>query len=189
MRACVKCLQVMLCGAIISASSLSCDCCLYLCVPWQENDLKGLIACCKRLGDPLRGGDPSLWADVLVFLGAHEGACEEEVREVLGVVEREALLPPLIVLQALSQNKGITVGVVKDYVARQLAKDTAAIEEDRKAVQRYQVRHWAVQYCRFTALVSCLFAMLRPCSTWHGERALSLNRPDAVSQFHTVRKS
>jgi len=36
-----------------------------------------------------------------------------------------------------AQNRGMTVGVVKEM--RPAVKDTAAIEEDRKAIQRYQV--------------------------------------------------
>jgi hypothetical protein len=45
----------------------------------------------------------------------------------------------LIVLQKLSKNPKLTLAVVKEYVARQLQQETRLIEEDRKAIEKYQV--------------------------------------------------
>ncbi|CAI5507180.1 unnamed protein product [Closterium sp. Naga37s-1] len=104
----------------------------------REGDSKGLIAACKRLGDAGRGGDPSVWADVVRYLGERGEACGEEVAEVLSSVERGNLLPPLLVLQTLSRNPHITVGEIRDYVSRHLQQETATIEEDRRAIEKYQ---------------------------------------------------
>ncbi|CAI7755503.1 unnamed protein product [Closterium sp. NIES-53] len=104
----------------------------------REGDSKGLIAACKRLGDAGRGGDPSVWADVVRYLGERGEACGEEVAEVLSAVERGNLLPPLLVLQTLSRNPHITVGEIRDYVSRHLQQEAAIIEEDRRAIEKYQ---------------------------------------------------
>ena len=61
------------------------------------------------------------------------------MREVLEVVERDRLLPPLIVLQKLALNPHLQLATVRDYVARQIAQDTRAIEEDRRAIEKYKV--------------------------------------------------
>ncbi|KAL0445249.1 UNVERIFIED_CONTAM: Vacuolar protein-sorting-associated protein 11 [Sesamum latifolium] len=47
----------------------------------QAHDHEGLIACCKRLGDSGKGGDPSLWADVLKYFGELGEDCSKEKLE------------------------------------------------------------------------------------------------------------
>lgn len=111
-----------------------------LAVYMKDHDYQGLISTCKRLGESARGGDPSLWNDVLSYFGEHGKNCSDEVREVLVHIERDELLPPLIVLQKLSKNPNLTLAVVKEYVARQLQQETRLIDEDRKAIEKYQVR-------------------------------------------------
>ncbi len=49
-----------------------------------------------------------------------------QVREVLAHIEAGNLLPPLVVLQALSQNSQLKLSVVKSYVARTLASEGAS---------------------------------------------------------------
>jgi tetratricopeptide (TPR) repeat protein len=109
-----------------------------LAVYMKDHDYQGLISTCKRLGESARGGDPSLWNDVLSYFGEHGENCSDEVREVLVHIERDELLPPLIVLQKLSKNPNLTLAVVKEYVARQLQQETRLIEEDRKSIEKYQ---------------------------------------------------
>ncbi|CAK9133372.1 unnamed protein product [Ilex paraguariensis] len=104
----------------------------------QAHDHEGLIACCKRLGDSGKGGDPSLWADLLKYFGELGEDCSKEVKEVLTYIERDDILPPIIVLQALSRNPCLTLSVIKDYVARKLEQESKLIEEDRLAIEKYQ---------------------------------------------------
>uniref|UniRef100_A0A2P2J857 Vacuolar protein sorting-associated protein 11 homolog n=1 Tax=Rhizophora mucronata TaxID=61149 RepID=A0A2P2J857_RHIMU len=104
----------------------------------QAHDHEGLIACCKRLGDSGTGGDPSLWADVLKYFGELGEDCSKEVKEVLTYVERDDILPPIIVLQTLSRNPCLTLSVVKDYISRKLEQESKLIEEDRRAIEKYQ---------------------------------------------------
>ncbi|PSS16093.1 Vacuolar protein-sorting-associated protein [Actinidia chinensis var. chinensis] len=104
----------------------------------QAHDHEGLIACCKRLGDSGKGGDQSLWADVLKYFGELGEDCSKEVKEVLTYIERDDILPPIIVLQTLSRNPCLTLSVIKDYIARKLEQESKLIEEDRRAIDKYQ---------------------------------------------------
>ncbi|KAL6554481.1 Vacuolar protein sorting-associated protein 11 [Orobanche minor] len=104
----------------------------------QAHDHEGLIACCKRLGDSGKGGDPSLWADVLKYFGELGEDCSKEVKEVLTYIEKDDLLPPIIVIQTLSRNPCLTLSVIKDYIARKLEQESKRIEEDRVAIEKYQ---------------------------------------------------
>ena len=105
----------------------------------QAHDHDGLIACCKKLGDSGKGGDPSLWADLLKYFGELGEDCSKEVKEVLTYIERDDILPPIIVLQALSRNPCLTLSVIKDYIARKLEQESKLIEEDRRSIEKYQV--------------------------------------------------
>ncbi|KAL5540227.1 hypothetical protein UlMin_044467 [Ulmus minor] len=104
----------------------------------QAHDHEGLISCCKRLGDSGKGGDPSLWADLLRYFGELGDDCSKEVKEVLTYIERDDILPPIIVLQTLSRNPCLTISVIKDYIARKLEQESKLIEEDRRAIDKYQ---------------------------------------------------
>jgi len=105
----------------------------------KDGDYAGLISTCKRLGDAGPGSDLSLWNDVLVYFGERGENCANEVKEVLVHIERDNLLPPLIVLQKLAKNPALTLSVVKEYIARQLQLETRLLDEDRKAIEKYQV--------------------------------------------------
>ncbi|KAM1010377.1 hypothetical protein FF1_045722 [Malus domestica] len=104
----------------------------------QAHDHEGLIDCCKRLGDSGKGGDPTLWADLLKYFGELGEDCSKEVKEVLTYIERDDILPPIIVLQTLSRNPCLTLSVIKDYIARKLEQESKLIEEDRRAIEKYQ---------------------------------------------------
>ncbi|OVA10630.1 Clathrin [Macleaya cordata] len=104
----------------------------------QAHDHEGLIACCKKLGDSSKGGDPSLWGDLLKYFGELGEDCSKEVKEVLTYIERDDILPPIIVLQTLAKNPCLTLSVVKDYIARKLEKESKLIEEDHRSVEKYQ---------------------------------------------------
>ncbi|PIA61540.1 hypothetical protein AQUCO_00300813v1 [Aquilegia coerulea] len=104
----------------------------------QAHDHEGLIACCKRLGDSTKGGDPSLWGDLLKYFGELGEDCSTEVKEVLTYIEKDDILPPVIVIQTLSKNPCLTLSVVKDYIARKLDQESKLIEEDRQSIDKYQ---------------------------------------------------
>lgn len=104
----------------------------------QAHDHEGLIACCKKLGDSTQGGDPHLFYDLLKYFGELGEDCSKEVKEVLTYIERDDVLPPIVVLQTLSKNPCLTLSVVKDYIARKLDQESKLIEEDRRTIEKYQ---------------------------------------------------
>lgn len=129
----------------------------------QTHDHEGLIACCKRLGDSGKGGDPSLWANLLKYFGELGEDCSKEVKEVLTYVERDDILPPIFVLQTLSRNPCLTLSVIKDYIARKLEQESKMIEEDRAAIEKYQVD---LCFCRINQSSSeSTWLAMRNCST------------------------
>ncbi|XP_020589182.1 vacuolar protein-sorting-associated protein 11 homolog [Phalaenopsis equestris] len=104
----------------------------------QAHDHEGLIACCKKLGDSTQDGDPTLWGDLLKYFGELGEDCSKEVKEVLAHIEKDDVLPPIVVLQSLSKNPCLTISVVKDYIARKLEQESKLIEDDRKSIEKYQ---------------------------------------------------
>ena len=96
--------------------------------------------------------------------GEHGENCADKVREALAYIERDNLLPPHIVLPKLSKNSNLTLAAVKENIARQLEQDTRLIEEDRKAIEKYQV-HFLL------CMIVCtgIFAPLEPGQFGGGE--------------------
>ena len=53
----------------------------------------------------------------------HPCCLPPQVSALLGAIEAGGLLPPLAVLGPLSHNSALTLGLVRDYVARALQAD------------------------------------------------------------------
>ena len=71
------------------------------------------------------------------------------MKEVLTYIEKEDVLPPIVVLQTLSKNPCLTLSVVKDYIARKLEQESKLIEDDRKSMNKYQVSNSIVTSAAF----------------------------------------
>lgn len=93
-----------------------------------------VIETCKRHGDQ----DPGLWVQALSYFANKEEACDEEIIDVLNHIETRNLLPPLRVVQILSQNPHKPLSVVKDYIIRVLENEKAVIQADQREIRRYQ---------------------------------------------------
>jgi hypothetical protein len=68
----------------------------------------------------------------------------------LTYIEKEDVLPPIVVLQTLSKNPCLTLSVVKDYIARKLEQESKLIEDDRKSMNKYQVSNSIVTSAAFS---------------------------------------
>ena len=101
-------------------------------------DYRGLVRAAIEDLDAATGVDVSIWAEVLEYLGAQEDDCRAEINLVLEHIESHHLMPPALLLKMLFRSTGLTLEAVKDFVAGVLRKESAAIEEDRRAFQQCQ---------------------------------------------------
>eukprot|EP01133_Synstelium_polycarpum_P001183 gene1183-1361_t len=99
----------------------------------ENNDYEGLIKSCKKYGDK----DPNLWVQVLSYFSTNKKDCQNEIIEVLTNIDKDNLIPPLLVIQILSQNKNTTLEVIKDYISRRLSQETQQIDKDYAQIRQY----------------------------------------------------
>jgi len=99
----------------------------------ENNDYEKVIHSCKTYGD----SDPNLWVQVLSYFSAKEGDCQKELSEVLSNIETKNLLPPLQVIQILSQKPNVTLTVIKDYITHALQSEQQNISEDQRLIKQY----------------------------------------------------
>lgn len=104
----------------------------------HSKDYNGIISACEKYGDSLSGGDPLLWSEALQYFAKNDEDCTVQIKEVLKHIEEEDVLPPLVVLQTLSQNPRLKLKIVKDYIAKQINRDSRSIQQDRAEIARLQ---------------------------------------------------
>eukprot|EP01132_Coremiostelium_polycephalum_P001153 gene1153-1462_t len=99
----------------------------------ENNDYDGLIKACKKYGEK----DPNLWVRVLSYFSINKQDCQNEIVEVLTNIDKDNLIPPLLVIQILAQNKNTTLAVIKDYISRRLSQETQQIDKDYAQIRQY----------------------------------------------------
>lgn len=104
----------------------------------DAGDWDGLVDACTAHGDARCGGDPALWGDALECFGRlpPDQDCSRQVSALLSAIEAGGLLPPLAVLGPLSRNSALTLGLVRDYVARALQADDRSTRADAQEAER-----------------------------------------------------
>ena len=98
------------------------------------DNLPKVMATARRFG----GKDPGLWVTILHYLVACKQLHAAEMMEVVEQIEEGALLPPLIVVQIVSQHPDASVDLVRGYMQRSLESDMSAMARDRAAIKAYQ---------------------------------------------------
>jgi len=119
----------------------------------DNNEYANLLLACKKYGyvpaasffylficsfDSAK--DPNLWVQVLSYFAAKKEDCRKEITDVLANIDKLNLLPPLQVIQILSQNSNVTLSVVKDYIAGRMQTEEQQIREDQRQIRQFQVR-------------------------------------------------
>jgi len=100
----------------------------------EHNEYENIIRACKKYGDK----DPNLWVQVLTYFARKDEDCQKEITEVLTYVDRDNLLPPLLVIQILSQKQSATLSLIKDYICRRLQQESQLIAEDYRQIRNYK---------------------------------------------------
>jgi hypothetical protein len=98
----------------------------------EHNEYDDLIRACKKYGS----SEPNLWIQTLSYFSLKEGdQCQAEIIQVLGHIDKDNLLPPLLVLQILSQKPSATLSVIKKYIVQRLEQDQQQISEVQKHIR------------------------------------------------------
>jgi vacuolar protein sorting-associated protein 11 len=76
----------------------------------DNNDYFNILDTCKRHGTQ----EPNLWIQALQYFSKREEYnCKEYIMQILANIEKNNLLPPLMVIKILSQNSTLTIDTVK----------------------------------------------------------------------------
>ncbi|KAK9694802.1 Vacuolar protein sorting-associated protein 11 [Basidiobolus ranarum] len=105
---------------------------------WMDRDeISKVLESLRKFG-PL---NPALYPQTLTYFASSPASLltnSAELMQVLEHIDKENLLPPLQVVQALSRNSVATVGVVKDYISRRIEAEKKQCEDDSKLIQSYR---------------------------------------------------
>lgn len=91
----------------------------------ENNEYGQIVESAKKFGKK----DNYLWVEALSYFAGVEEDCQAEIREVLKNIDEENLLPPLRVVQILSQKKSCTLAVIKEYLIAKLQKENEQIDD------------------------------------------------------------
>jgi hypothetical protein len=102
----------------------------------EQRDYNNVINSCNKYGDL----DPNLWVQVLsYFANAEDKEFEDEIASILQKIEKDNLLPPLLVVQILSKHPKTKLGNIKDYLSNKLQQDQLMIKEDVERIKEFQM--------------------------------------------------
>ncbi|KAG0213127.1 hypothetical protein BGX28_004953 [Mortierella sp. GBA30] len=102
-----------------------------------RDDTSKVIECLRKYG-PL---EPSLYPLTLSYFSSSPGrltSATPELLKVLNHIDQQDLLPPLQVVQALSQTSVATIGMIKNYIGRRIEAERKERIEDQKQIQSYR---------------------------------------------------
>ncbi|KAF9438731.1 hypothetical protein BGZ76_005463 [Entomortierella beljakovae] len=105
---------------------------------WIERDDTNKVIECLRKYGPL---EPSLYPLTLSYFSSSPGrltSATPELLKVLDHIDQQDLLPPLRVVQALSQTSVATIGMIKNYIGHRIEAERKERLEDEKLIQNYR---------------------------------------------------
>ncbi|KAL0477101.1 vacuolar protein sorting protein VPS11 [Acrasis kona] len=101
----------------------------------EQGDYENVISSCKKYGE----SDLNLWVQVLSYFANSEALeFQDEIQNVLLKIEKDNLLPPLLVVQILSKHPKTKLGNIKEYLHNKLSQDQLMIKEDVDKIKDYQ---------------------------------------------------
>lgn len=108
----------------------------------EENDDQSIIDEVRKHGEK----DPNLWSLALKYFaergplpkGATTGEEWKELKQLLALIDNNPVIPPLQVVQVLSQSREMPVSVIRQYIVSQLMNDERKIEEDEEKIKAFK---------------------------------------------------
>ncbi|XP_059475193.1 vacuolar protein sorting-associated protein 11 homolog [Neocloeon triangulifer] len=97
-----------------------------------NKDYEGLLACCRKFG----AQDPGLWIEALSTCTKDHSTPSKVLSEVLQVIERERLLPPLMVIDALAESNAL-LGDVRSYLVGVLKAEEELTKQEEALIEKY----------------------------------------------------
>jgi hypothetical protein len=102
---------------------------------------KNILDCCKTFGR----NDPNMWIQVLTYFVSGPGytcrktpqLANEYIDKVLVTIKELDVLPPLVVVQILSQ-RDIELRTIKDYLSDKLSKEQKKIKDQNTTINELQ---------------------------------------------------
>lgn len=92
----------------------------------ELGESQNVFALCTEFGSEERG----LWIQLLTYFAESENINIPQLQEILTYIEKNQIMPTLLVLQILSRNTQIDLGLLKDFVVRQIKYQHGVIEMD-----------------------------------------------------------
>ncbi|KAL0589512.1 hypothetical protein ABG067_002416 [Albugo candida] len=113
----------------------------------EENDDQSIIEEVRKHGDK----DPNLWSLALKYFAergplpknaskSSKSSTEEwkELRQLLSMIDTNPVIPPLQVVQVLSQARDLPLSVIKPYILNQLSHNQELIESDEEKIRAFK---------------------------------------------------
>ena len=105
----------------------------------SAKDTSGAVSALRRYGPE----DPSLYPLALSYFSSSpsilsEPGVKEELQNVLQRIDKEHLMAPLQVVKVLSQGGAVTMGMVKGYLADNIARERKEIQTNRRLIESYR---------------------------------------------------
>ncbi|RXM92601.1 Vacuolar protein sorting-associated protein 11-like [Acipenser ruthenus] len=101
----------------------------------QNEEYGKVVEACQRYGEK----EACLWEQALGYFARKEEDCKEYITAVLQHIDRNNLMPPLLVVQTLAHNSTATLSVIKDYLINKLQQESEQISEDERKIREYRV--------------------------------------------------
>lgn len=101
----------------------------------RQQDHKAVLASCRRFGHQ----DPSLWVQALWSCAKDPNMPSSLLSEILSVIEKERLLSPLLVVDALANSSTATLGEVRSYLLSVLQAESELAEQEQQLIDKYRL--------------------------------------------------
>lgn len=97
----------------------------------DKDDYDSVLRECDRHGQR----DPKLWVQALSYF-AKKPDGDTYIAQVIQHIEAQKIIPPLLVVQILAQNRTTTLSMVRDYLVSKLQEEETTISQEEGLIQR-----------------------------------------------------
>jgi len=100
----------------------------------DQKDYNNVIQALSLYGNE----DPNLWIQVLTYFVDGDQQFDKEISEVLKLIQKNDIIPPLLVIQILARKNKTQIGCIKEFLMTKLKQEQYKIDADWKKVKQDQ---------------------------------------------------